>query len=243
MKGPRPRPLDDGDVCTGVLICNDTSMLSTFLARTALLCAAFFFFSVMPAHAQLEKQIAVGVSVANFEPASEELNSEVRIVPTVSRVPRPGLGLALALNWYATDVNDVVLRDDDPIAKLRVRPFMAGVGYTVMRGAFSITPSIVAGPAWNKVEVDDDVRDLFFFRKTDEDEDFGPDATTWTFVVRPGVSATYAVTPRFGITGFAGYVFNRPKFDTITAFNVAPSRVSWNGDGLALSAGVVVPVF
>ena len=212
------------------------------IARYVLAAILLVLFADGTAYAQLEKRFAVGVSVANFEPASEELNSEVRIVPTVSRVPRPGLGIALALNWYATDVNDLVFTDD-PIAKLRVRPFMGGVGYTVMRGAFSITPSIVAGPAWNKVEVEDDVTDLFFFRKADEDEDFGSDATTWTFVVRPGLSATYAVTPRFGITGFAGYVFNRPKFDTITAFNVVPSRVNWKGDGLALSAGIVVPVF
>jgi hypothetical protein len=210
-------------------------------ARRFAIAAALVLLAHGTAYAQLEKRFAVGVSVVNFEPAADELSSEMRVVPTISRVPRQGLGLALALNWYATDVNEFTFLDDR-FAKLTVRPFMAGIGYTVMNGAFSITPSVVAGPAWNKLKVDDDVSDLFFVRKED-DGDFEQDATTITFVVRPGVSATYAITPRFGVTGFAGYVFNRPKFELTSAFNTGVSPIPSKADGLSLSVGIVVPIF
>jgi hypothetical protein len=215
------------------------------IARYMLAAIFLCVFAEGTAYAQLEKRFAVGVSVANFEPEASELDAKMRIVPTISRVPRPGWGIALALNWYEADVNDFVgVHDlnDGQLGKINVRPFMAGVGYTIMRGPLSITPSIVAGPAWNRLEVDDDITDLFFVSK-EGDDDFGDKADVISFAVRPGLSATYAVTSRFGITGFAGYLFNRPKFDVVSAFNNFPTRTEWNADGLALSAGIVVPVF
>lgn len=212
------------------------------IARIVLTAAAFTALAHGTAYAQLEKRFAVGVSVAKFEPAASELSTKVKVVPTISRVPKPGWNIALALNWYNADVTDSFFPLDDRLGELTVRPFMGGVGYTVMRGPLSITPSIVAGPAWNKLEVPDDLKDLVFVSK-EGDEDFGDDANTVTFVVRPGVNVTYAVTPRFGVTAFAGYLFNRPKFDVVTALNSFASTTSWKADGLSVSAGIVVPIF
>ena len=188
------------------------------------------------AHAQLEKRFAVGVSVANFEPEAPELDAKVRIVPTISRVPTPGWGAALALNWVEADVHGGFAGLDDRLGRLRARPFMAGIGYTAMWGPLSVNPSIVAGPAWNTLKINDAYTDPFSVGEDSENE-----ASVISFAVRPGISATYAIAPRFGVTAFVGYLFNRPEFDLQTPVGEITSP--WKADGLALSVGIVVPVF
>ena len=202
----------------------------------AVLLCSFF---AAPAEAQLVGKIAVGVSVVKFEPASDGLTSKVRVVPTISRVPRKGWGLVGALNWVEADVDGDFVGISRQLGRVNVRPFMGGVGYTATAGAFSIQPSIVAGPAWNRLEVDDDLTSTFAVRAGDDD--FNDQAESVTFAVRPGVSATYAFAPRFGVTAFAGYLFNRPKFDVLAP--TGDARVPWKTDGLSVSGGVVVSLF
>ena len=178
------------------------------IARPIFIAAAFAILADGTAYAQLEKRIAVGVSVVNFEPAAEELSSDVRFVPTLSRVPKPGWGLALGLNWVNSDMDAADFGLNRRLGKLTARPFMGGIGYTAMWGKFSVNPTLVAGPSWNILEIDDDLTDAFGI-----DEDFEDKKSKISFAVRPGISATYAVHPRIGITAITGYLFNRPEFD------------------------------
>lgn len=205
-------------------------------ARPVFIAAALAILAEGTAYAQLEKRFAVGVSVVNFEPASEELSSKVRVVPTLSRVPRPGWGLALGLNWTTSDVDGSYVGLNRRLGKLTARPFMAGIGYTAMWGKFSVNPTIVAGPSWNVLEIDDDLTGDYGI-----DEDFEDKKSVISFAVRPGISATYAVHPRFGLTAFTGYLFNRPEFDIQSPIGTVTTP--WKADGFAISAGVVVPVF
>ena len=190
------------------------------------------------AFAQLEKRIAVGVAVGKTSPADDDLSSKVRVIPTISRVPRPGWGVALGLNWFEADVDGDFVDLGDRLGKVNVRPLMAGVGYTAfLTPKFSINPTIVAGPAFNRFEVDEEWRSLFGVGGDDPDDK----ANVWSFAVRPGISATYAVHPRFGITAFGGYLFNRPDF---TFFTPSGERENtWKTDGFSFSAGIVVPIF
>ena len=190
-----------------------------------------------PAYAQLRGRFAVGASVVKFEPASDGLNSKVRVVPTISRVPKPGWGLALGLNWFEADVDGDFAGLGDRLGKLNVRPFMAGIGYTAMSGPFSVNASIIGGPAQNRLKIDDDWTSLYSVGG----DDFESKATVYTFAVRPGISATYAVSPRFGLTAFAGYLFNRPEFTVRTP--AGDVDTPWKADGFAVSAGVVIPIY
>ena len=206
------------------------------IVRPVFIAAALAILAEGTAYAQLEKRIAVGVSVVNFQPAAEELSSDVRIVPTLSRVPKPGWGLALGLNWTNSDMDAADFGLNRRLGKLTARPFMAGIGYTAMWGKVSVNPTIVAGPSWNILEIDDDLTGAFGI-----DEDFEDKKSAISFAVRPGISATYAVHPRFGITAFTGYLFNRPEFDIQSPIGVL--TLPRKADGLAFSAGIVVPVF
>ena len=211
------------------------------MARLVVTAVLLAFLAEGTAYAQLEKRIAVGVSVVRFEPEASELKTKLRVVPTVSRVPRPGWGIAAGLNWFDADVDGGFVGLDRRLGKVNVRPLMAGVGYTALVGRLYITPSVVAGPAWNRLKVDDDLRDAFSVRGNLGGDDFQTKGHAVTLAVRPGVSATYAVAPRFGLTAFAGYLFNRPDFDVLTP--TSQTRTPWKTDGFSLSAGIVVPVF
>jgi hypothetical protein len=189
------------------------------------------------AYAQLEKRFAVGVSIVRFEPEAPELSTKVKVVPTIGRVPRPGWSVALALNWVEADVNGGFAGLDARLGRLNARPFMGGIGYTAMWGPFSINPSIVAGPSWNTFEIDDAHTGAFAVGG----DDFDTEASVISFAVRPGISATYAITPRFGVTAFAGYLFNRPEFKVRGP--LGETSTEWKADGLSVSAGIVVPVF
>ena len=139
------------------------------IARTVFIAAALAILVEGTAYAQLDKRWGVGVSVTKFVPAESDLDSSIGVTPTFHRIPKPGWRLSLGLNWYNVDVGDLA-SDDDGLGKLTVRPLMGGVSYTFMNGDLAIMPSLVAGPAWNKLEVDDAVADLFSVSKADEDE-------------------------------------------------------------------------
>lgn len=211
------------------------------IGRVAVAAVFLFLVEEINAFAQLRGKAQVGVSVSSLNPASSELTTKVRIVPTFGRVPSKGWGIAAGLNWFDADVDGGFVGLTRRLGTVNVRPVMAGVGYTAVVGRFYITPSVVAGPAWNRLKVDDDLRDAFSVRGNLGGDDFQTKGHAVTLAVRPGISATYAVAPRFGLTAFAGYLFNRPDFDV--QIPTGQTRTPWKADGLALSAGVVVPVF
>jgi len=194
------------------------------MALGALLVAA-------PASAQLKGNIAVGVSVAKVKTDASELASDVSVGPTVTRLPTEGWGFAFALNWFGADVDGSVTGVDGNLGRVATRPLMVGVGYTILKGKWAFAPSVVAGPSFNKMRIDDRWDDTF---DVEDDSFFG----NTTFAVRPGVNATYALTSRFGLTGFGGYFVNRPEFTINTP--TGPVETKWKGDGFVLSSGVIV---
>ena len=63
-----------------------------------------------------------------------------------------------------------------------------------------------------------------------------------SFAVRPGFSVTQTVAPRVGVTGFAGYMLNRPG---VVYRNVAGQQFEdrWRADSIVLSVGLVYSIF
>ena len=219
--------------CAGLY---DISMFSTAFVRTLILTATLLLcLSVAPVHAQLRGKIAVGASAGTFQPTSSELSTKsVVFIPTISRVPRQGWRVAVGLNWFNADVDGSFVNTSDQFGELTVRPLMGGIQYTFMSGRFAMTPSVVGGPAWNRLEVAGNLRDIFAVDGEDE-------ATTWSVAIRPGLSANYAFTERFGVMAFTGYLFNRPEFDVHTP--LGDIRTPWKADGFALTAGIIVSLF
>lgn len=204
------------------------------MSRIALVAlAAVFCLSPSVLRAQTEGRVSIGGSVTFVQPTEDGLKSTVGVGPLVRLNPRRGWGPAGALNWFRADIENPSGEAGD-FARLRIRPLMAGVAYSVGAGTVMTSLSIVAGPSFNRV----DFEDSFLARAS---------GTPFidvenSIAVRPGVNVTVTVAPRVAIVGFGGYLINRP--DIVyrdTAGNEFTNR--WKADAVVLSVGAVYSIF
>jgi hypothetical protein len=168
----------------------------------ALRIATLLLSVAVPAAAQTEGRISVGGTVTYVETTDGEVGSLVGYGPLVRLNPRKGWGVAGGLSWFRADVDNPV--SGGPLARLRIRPLMGGVAYTIGEQPVLISFSIVAGPSFNDLDFDDD-----FLNTLPEGPRPELDAKN-SFAVRPGVGITWTVASRVAIVGFGGYMFNRP---------------------------------
>lgn len=205
---------------------------ATMRRRHAILLACLMLVPASPAAAQMEGRVGVGVAVTRLQPTSDELSPTTGVTPFVRLSPKRGWGISAGLNWAQVDVDGDFAGVDGDIGRIRMRPLMGGVGYTFISGRLYTTLSVVGGPAWNTLKLDAALRDRL---GAEEDHDAA------SFAVRPGVGVTYALTSRFGLTGFGGFLINRPKFSVDTSSGEVEKR--FTADAFALSAGIVVTFF
>jgi hypothetical protein len=192
---------------------------------------AVFIASECAAFAQTEGRISVGASVTVNNTTDADVASTVAVGPLVRLNPRKGWGLAGGFNWFRADLREPGGAEGD-FARLRVRPLMAGVSYTVGSGAMLASFSIVGGPSFNKAE---------FQRAYIPGSSESIDANN-SFAVRPGVAVTWTLAPRWALVGFGGYFINRPE---VVYHDRAGQefRDRWKADSLVVSAGVVYSLF
>jgi hypothetical protein len=184
-----------------------------------------------PAYAQREGKFSVGVAATAVKPTDDDVHSTVGVGLTLARVPKSGWAFTGALNWFESDLNGSFLGLDGTIGSLRVRPLMGGVSYTVMQGRLATSFSIVGGPSFNRMRIDDDMTSRV---NAADEKDI-------SLAVRPGVNLSYAVQPRVAITGFGGYLIDRPKFTFRTG--AGETRNAWKADAVVISGGVAISLF
>jgi Outer membrane protein beta-barrel domain len=202
---------------------------------TRALAVAVLFVSVaVPSAAQTEGRISVGGTVSFVHPTDSEVGSLVGYGPLVRLNPRKGWGVAGGLSWFRADVDNPV--SGDPFAKLRVRPLMGGVAYTIGEQPVLISFSVVAGPSFNDLDFDDE-----FLATLPPGPQPELDAKN-SFAVRPGIGLTWTVAPRVAIVGFGGYMFNRPDLVYRDAAG-QEYRDRWKADAIVLSVGAVYSLF
>jgi len=185
------------------------------------------------AFAQSEGRVSVGGSVTFISPTDEDVEHTLSVGALVRLNPRRGWGGVAALNWFRADLRNPLGGDAD-FARLRVRPLMAGIGYTMGDDRTLVNVSVVGGPSFNSA------------RFKGNFGSGGPsvpviDAKN-SFAIRPALSVTHTVAPRVGITAFGGYMITRPE---VTYVDGTGQRFGdrWNADSLVLSAGVVYSLF
>ena len=166
--------------------------------KTFILAAAVLLCAVLPAHAQTKGWLNVGASVTFIRPTDSDVKSTVSVGPLVRLTARKGWGLAAGLSWFGADLKNPSGAGGS-FARLRVRPLMAGVAYSIQRGPLMTSFSVVAGPSFNRVDFDED------FASGGQSIDVEN-----SVAVRPGVGLTWTVAPRVAIIGFGGYMWNRP---------------------------------
>jgi hypothetical protein len=202
------------------------------LGTAAVLC----FGQVERAAAQSEGRISVGASVTSVTPTGDDVERTISAGPLVRLNPKRGWGPAGALNWFRVDVKSPG-GSSPPVARLRVRPLMAGVAYSVGPGRALISLSIVAGPSFNSIELKDEFLDSIPAGLQTPSVDAKP-----SFAVRPGVGLTYTAASRVAVVGFGGYLFNRPKVTFRDQFG-AERQNPWKADSVVLSVGLVYSLF
>ena len=206
------------------------------LARRAIATTLVWSCLVVPAAAQTEGRVSVGGTVSLVNPTDGDVGSVVGLGPLVRLNPRKGWGIAGGLSWFRADV-DNPSGASGPFATLRVRPLMGGVAYTMGEQPVLVSFSIVTGPSFNSLDLDDDfLRALPPSAGTPElDID-----TSWA--VRPGVNVTITVAPRVAIVGFGGYMVSRP--DIVYRDSAGHERRNpWKADAVILSVGAVYSLF
>jgi hypothetical protein len=186
--------------------------------------------------AQTEGRVSVGASVTQVIPTDDEVKSTIGIGPLVRLNPKRGWGPAGAFNWFRSDIEDPSGASGD-FARMRIRPLMAGIAYTIGGGTVLTSFSIVAGPSFNRIDFEDDFLDRVA----------GTGATPTidienSFAIRPGVNVTWTVAPRVAIVAFGGFMFNRPdvvyRDPSGTEF-----RDRWKADAVGISVGAVYSLF
>ena len=118
--------------------------------------------------------------------------------------PEPGLAPTMGFGWYQGDLTLTGPLSNRDIGRLRVRPLMAGIGYTWVHGRVATNVSINAGVSFNSIDVSDELRNAF-----------GPGTISVdagnSFCVRPQIRFEYSVVPKVGVFTSVGYFFT--EFD------------------------------
>ena len=205
------------------------------MMRSALI-AALLLSSTSIAAAQTEGRVSVGASVTFVQPTGDGIDSTIGIGPLVRLNPRRGWGPAGAFNWFRADLQNPSGGDGE-FARLRIRPLMAGIAYTVGGGPVLTSFSVVAGPSFNSI----DFEDAFLDNLPQGGVSPSIDVEN-SFAVRPGVNVTVTVAPRVAIVGFGGYLFNRP--DTVYRDRTGAEFTNrWKADSIVVSGGIVYSIF
>ena len=186
--------------------------------------------------AQTKGRISVGGSVTLLAPTDGNVGRAVVAGPLVRLNPKPGWGPAGALNWFRTDLDNPD-GSSPAVARLRVRPLMAGVAYSVGASRALISFSIVAGPSFNSIDFKDEFLDSLPAGVQAPSIDIKT-----SFAVRPGIGLTYTVASRVAVVGFGGYLISRPSITFRNQFG-EERRQPWKADSAVLSAGLLYSLF
>src|SRR5215213_8665096 len=116
--------------------------------RLPILLASVLLSTAPAAFAQTEGRVSVGASVTLNNTTDADVASTATFGPLVRLNPHKGWGPAGAFNWFRADLQNPGGGGDD-FARVRVRPLMGGVSYTVGSSRVLTSFSIVTGPSFN----------------------------------------------------------------------------------------------
>jgi hypothetical protein len=111
--------------------------------------------------ANMAKRAGIGGSAGGIFPVDDDVTAGRAFGLNFGLAPEPGLGLTLGFGWYAADLTLSRVSGDAEVGDLRVRPLMAGVSYTWVKGRVATGVSINAGVSFNSIRLHDQYRSFF----------------------------------------------------------------------------------
>jgi hypothetical protein len=181
------------------------------------------------------KRVGVGGSVGSIFTFDDDVTNGAAFGFNAGLAPASGFGPTLGFGWYQQDLTLSGVSGDREIGRLRVRPLMAGVGYTWMKDRVAVGVSVNAGISYNSIRLNDEYRTFF-----------GPgtevriDASN-SFAVRPQLRVEYEVARKVGVNASAGYFFT--EFDNVIETPLGRFENEWDASSFNLFVGVMVYPF
>jgi len=185
--------------------------------------------------ANLAKRAGIGGSVGGIFTFDDDVNVGTGVGITAGLSPAPGLGPTIGFGWYQGDLTLSGVTGDREVGQLRVRPLMAGIGYTWVTGKLATGVSINAGISFNSIKLNDQYRTIF-----------GPgtevrvDASN-SFALRPQLRFEYAVARKVGVYTSLGYFFS--KFDNVIETPIGRFENEWDASSFNIFVGAMVYPF
>ena len=183
----------------------------------------------------MAKRAGIGGSVGGIFPLDDDVTAGKAFGFNFGLAPEPGLGFTLGFGWYTADLTLSGVSGDREVGDLRIRPVMAGVGYTWVNGRVATGVSINTGISFNSLRLNDQYR-TFFGPGTEVRVD-----ASNSFAVRPQLRVEYAVARKVGVFSSAGYFFT--EFDNVIETPIGRFENEWDASSFNLFVGVMVYPF
>ena len=185
----------------------------------------------------LKGRFLVGVNLTHGLTPEDYVGSRWSVSPFFRNTPRRvGWGPSFGLNWFTGDIDVQVDGVRTTIGEVKVRPVMVGIGYTLDGGRARTTVSLVGGYAFTRARVTAAL----------------PEGTTASisitdsWVVRPNVGVTVALTKRLALVGSIGYIYTNPTI-TVDVTRLGRTAGSASGayraDYVNITVGTAVSIF
>lgn len=196
--------------------------------------------SACDARAQTDSRLAVGLSVTAGVPSSLDTEGSA-VVGFELRIghEQQGWGSQYSLfGWFDAGIHQPIATQLVDFGKLRVRPIMAGYGYTWIRGRAAITADVVGGYSLNSFELGSAAMTEYIQRLGAIHVD---SEATNALAIKPEIHVWYDLNPRFGLKLNGGYLVARPSVVIRSSLgeDVRPIRA----DTFLLTMGLVYSLF
>lgn len=181
------------------------------------------------------RRVGIGGSVGGIFPIDDGVDAGLAFGVSAGLAPVDGFGPTLGFGWYDADLTLSGVSGDVEVGRLRVRPLMAGIGYTWVKARVAMGVSFNAGISFNSIRLDDRSR-TFFGPGTEVRAD-----ASNSFAARPQLRVEYAVARKVGVYSSAGYLFT--EFDNVIDTPIGRFENEWDASSLNIFVGVMVYPF
>jgi hypothetical protein len=208
--------------------------------RTICTVAVSVVLSVCNASAQTDSRLAVGASVTTRVTTSSDAHGSAAVgFEWRLGHATPGWGWQTSLfGWFDTDVEGPVATSRIDLGHVRVRPIMAGYGYTWVRGRTAITADLVGGYTLNSFRLDGPA--LADYAQRLGATGVESEATN-AFALKPEVQVWYDINNRFGLRLNGGYLIAHPSLVIRSSLGEDVRPV--HADTFLITAGIVYSLF
>lgn len=192
-----------------------------------------------PARAQVDNHVAIGLDITQRAPqgpaghGNTDLGFSWRLGTSTE-----GWSWTSGFGWYSTEIDHGIGRQNVEFGELKVRPVMAGYGYTHVMGRTSVSAKLLGGYAFTSFHLSAPAADAY--RTAQGAPSVSSDVAN-TFVVRPEVSVWYDLNQRVGLHLEATYVIARPVITIRSGGTTEAWR--YRADSLGITVGFVYSVF